>query len=67
MSVSFAFDSPFGTNQKLGMFCLVWVGGFRIFGFPERLLWYDSFQVTISVVGYFFVERKVDMRFDKQF
>ena len=49
------------------VFGFVWVGGFRMFGHPESLLWYDSFQATISVVEYFLVERKVDMRFDKPF
>ena len=61
------FGAPSGTDGKLWVFGFVWVGGFRIFGFPESLLWYDSFQVAISVVGDFLVQRKVDMRFDKQF
>ena len=48
-------------------FGFIWVGGLRMFGHPESLLWYDRFQVTISVVEDFLVERKVHMRFDKQF
>ena len=33
---------------------------------PESLLWYDRFQVTISVVEEFIFERRDDMHFDKQ-